>query len=284
MLMSAASMSRKAAAAVPLQLEPAEPLAGLGSVERLQEASAHGDIELNFVYSGALRYFMGGRFVEVGAGTFAVLWGALPRHVFELHPHTEVMYVRVPLSTLLRYDLPSSFVRKLVGGDVLIDAQGSSWDAELTRRWVADRASRDFASLRACELEIEARLRRLAARRQQRVAPRSPEHKARRQAEQVTAFLAENYKDDISTTDIGEAVGLHPNYAMTLFRRECGMSIWQYLIRLRLSQAQLMLLTTDKAVLAIALESGFGSLARFYAAFTRECGISPGEFRKRASA
>ena len=96
--------------------------------------------------------------------------------------------------------------------------------------------------------------------------------------------MAANYKDDISTTDIGHAVGLHPNYAMTLFRRECGMSIWQYLIRLRLSQAQLMLLTTDKTVLAIALESGFGSLARFYAAFTRECGISPGEFRKRASA
>jgi acetyl-CoA carboxylase carboxyl transferase subunit alpha len=40
-------------------------------------------------------------------------------------------------------------------------------------------------------------------------------------------------------------------------------------------------LTTDKTVLAIALESGFGSLARFYAAFTRECGMSPGEFRKR---
>jgi AraC-like DNA-binding protein len=40
-----------------------------------------------------------------------------------------------------------------------------------------------------------------------------------------------------------------------------------------------MLLTTDTT----ALESGFGSLARFHAAFTRECGISPGELRKRAA-
>lgn len=276
-------MPHKAAVAISLQLEPTESHAGMGSAELLQHAPAHGDVELNFIYSGALRYFMGGRFVDVGAGTLAVLWGALPLQVFELHPQTEVMYVRVPLVTLLRYELPTSFVRKLLGGDVLTDGQSASWDGELTRRWVTDHRSAEPASLRACELEIEARLRRLASRRQQRVAPRSPEHKARRQVEAITAFLAANYNDDISTTDIGHAVGLHPNYAMTLFRRECGMSIWQYLIRLRLSQAQLMLMTTDKTVLAIALESGFGSLARFYAAFTRECGISPGEFRKRAA-
>jgi AraC-like DNA-binding protein len=143
-------------------------------------------------------------------------------------------------------------------------------------------SSADGSTLRTCELEVEARLRRLSAKRAAKAAPRS-EHKARRQVESITAFLAENYRDDISTADIGRAVALHPNYAMTLFRRETGMSIWQYLIRLRLSHAQLMLLTTDKTVLAIALESGFGSLARFYAAFTRECGISPGEFRKRSS-
>jgi len=272
------------AAVAPLRFEPLEPHAGLGSAELLQEAPTHGDVELNFVYSGAVRYFTGGRFVDVGAGTLCVSWGALPRQVFEIQSRTELMYVRVPLVTLLRYELPSTFVRRLLGGELLVEPNGPSWDAELTRRWVSDHGSGEPATLRACELEIEARLRRLAARRQQRVAARSPEHKARGQIEAITAFLAANYRDDISTTDIGHAIGLHPNYAMTLFRRECGMSIWQYLIRLRLARAQLMLLTTEKTVLEIALESGFGSLARFYAAFTRECAISPGEFRKRGTA
>jgi len=271
------------AAVVPIQLEPQASCAGFGAFTAEADARGHGDIELNFVYSGGLRYFVGGRFVEVGPGVLSLFWGALPHHISALEPGTEYMYARVPWVTLLRYDLPSAFVRKLLGGDVVVDPQSPSWEAELTRRWVADHNSGDPAALRACELEIEARLRRFAAKRQQRAATRSAEHKARRQVEAVTAFLAENYQDDISTTDIGRAVGLHPNYAMTLFRRECGMSIWQYLIRLRLSQAQHLLLTTDKTVLAIALESGFGSLARFYAAFTRECAISPGEFRKRAA-
>jgi AraC family transcriptional regulator, melibiose operon regulatory protein len=281
--MCGSSMSQKAAAVIAIQPEMPAFSAGFGSAAAMQDAPPHGDLELNFVYAGGLRYFMGGRFVDVGVGALSVFWGALPHQIVEVEPKTEFMYARLPLITLLSWNLSNTFVRKVLGGEVVVDPQSPSWDAELTRRWVADQAGAEPATLLASELEVQARIRRLAAKRQQKAAPRSPEHKARRQVEAVTAFLAENYKDDISTSDIGRAVSLHPNYAMTLFRRECGMSIWQYLIRLRLSQAQLMLLTTDKTVLAIALESGFGSLARFYAAFTRECAISPGEFRKRAT-
>jgi len=264
-----------------MQAEPQGVDAGLGIAAPMRNGHTHGDLELNFVYGGGLRYFMGGRFVEIGAGTLSVFWGALPHQIVEVEAKTEFMYARVPLVTLLRWNLGSAFVRKVLSGELVTDPQSPSWDAELTRRWIADVSSADPSTLRTCELEVEARLRRLAAKRQQRSAPRCAEQKARRQVEAITAFLAENFKEDIATADIGHAVSLHPNYAMTLFRRECGMSIWQYLIRLRLSHAELLLLTSDKTVLAIALESGFGSLARFYAAFTRECGMSPGEFRKR---
>lgn len=274
-------MPQKAAVAT-VEAEPRVAFANLGDATPMRELPAHGDVELNFVYEGSLSYFMGGRFVEVAAGSLCVFWGALPHQVVAAAAKTEFMQARAPLATLLGWNLPAAFVRKVLAGEVVVDGQSPAWDAELTRRWVADAASGDPATSHICELELEARLRRLAIKRQQKNAVRSPEHKSRRQVEAITAFLADNYKDDISTADIGRAINLHPNYAMTLFRRECGMSIWQYLIRLRLSHAQLMLLTTEKTVLAIALESGFGSLARFYAAFTRECGISPGEFRKRA--
>lgn len=272
--------SQRAAVAV-IQAAPSGLAASIGISVPMQDAPAHGDLEVNFVYTGGLRYFMGGRFVNVPPGSLAVFWGALPHQLIEVESKTEFMYARVPLVTLLRWDLGSPFIRKVLAGEIIIDPQSPTWDADLTRRWVTDVGSADPVTMRTCELEVEARLRRLAAKRQQKSATRSAEHKPRRQVEAITAFLSENYKEDISTADIGRAISLHPNYAMTLFRRECGMSIWQYLIRLRLSQAQLMLLTTDKTVLAIALESGFGSLARFYAAFTRECAMSPGEFRKR---
>jgi len=276
-------MSPRAAAATT-QAEPQGLEAGRGVAAPLGGAGTHGDLSLTFIYGGSLCYFVGGRFVELGAGTLAVFWGALPHQIVELKANTEFMYLRVPLVTLLRWNLGGALLRKVLGGEVVIDAQRPAWDAELTRRWLDDVASADSNALGTCELEVEARLRRLAARRPQKLAPRAAERTGRRQVEAIAAFLAENCREDISTADIGRAVKLHPNYAMTLFRRQCGMSIWQYLIRLRLARAELMLLTTEKTVLAIALEAGFGSLARFYAAFTRECGTSPGEFRKRAVA
>jgi AraC family transcriptional regulator, melibiose operon regulatory protein len=275
-------MPPRAAVAI-MTTEPTALVAGMGTAAPMQAPEPHGEVEINFVYEGALRYFMGGRFVEVPAGSFSVFWAAMPHQLVEVEPNTEFMFVHVPLVRLLRWNLSSPFMRKLLAGELVADPQSSAWDAELTRRWVADAKAGDASALHICELEVEARLRRLASKRQYKAAPRTVDNKARKQVEAITAFLAESYREDISTADIGRAISLHPNYAMTLFRRECGMSIWQYLIRLRLSHAQLMLLSTEKTVLAIALESGFGSLARFYAAFTRECGMSPGEFRKRAA-
>src|SRR4051812_3967289 len=182
--------------------EPAGLIAGVGNAVPMQDAPAHGDLELNFIYAGGVRYFMGGRFVDVAAGALSVFWGALPHQIVEVEPKTEFMYVRVPLVTLLRWNLGSPFVRKVLGGEIVVDPQSPAWDADLTRRWIADASSADATTLRTSELEVEARLRRLAAKRQQKAAPRSGEHKARKQVEAITAFLAENYKDDISTADI----------------------------------------------------------------------------------
>lgn len=270
----------RAISASPLEIEPRGLTAARGVAAAKQNGQPHGELELNFVYEGGLRYFIGGRFVDVPKGSLTAFWAAMPHQIVEVKPDTEFMYLHVPLSTLLQYNLGSAFMRKVLSGEVVMDPNSPSWDAELTQRWVADSEGSDPVNWRTCELEVEARLRRLAWKRQQKTAPRSAENKAQKQVEAITAFLAGSYREDISTADIGRAIALHPNYAMTLFRRECGMSIWQYLIRLRLAHAQLMLLTSEKTVLAIALESGFGSLARFYAAFTRECGISPGEYRK----
>jgi AraC-like DNA-binding protein len=224
---------------------------------------------------------VGGRFVRLLPGTLAVFWAALPHRLLELASGAELVHLELPLSVVWRWQLGNAFVRRLLAGELVIDPQSPTWDRELTRRWLEDVAGAERSALRCCELEVEARVRRVAFRRQQRSAERAVASAAQRQVEAIAGFLSRNYRDDISSADVGRAMGLHPNYVMTLFRREAGMSLWQFLIRRRLAHAQELLLTSEKPVLGVALESGFGSLARFYAAFTREHGIAPGELRKR---
>lgn len=250
----------------------------------MPRSHAHGDLELNFIYSGKIRYFLSGRIAEIQAGKLAVFWAGLPHQVLDSDPGTRFMWLHVPLETVLRWSLGTDFIQTLLGGALLLDQEGLSWDADLTRGWVRDLDPnhRGGGLLDAVELEVEGRLRRLVKSQHYGLRAPTSDEQRRRQVTAMTAFIASHYRDDVSIKSIAKSAQLSPNYAMQLFRRECGLSIWQYLTRLRVSHAQVELLCSDKTVLAIALDAGFGSLARFYAAFQKECGIAPGEYRKQS--
>jgi AraC-like DNA-binding protein len=211
-----------------------------------------------------------------------VFWAGLPHQVLSSTPGTTFMWLHVPLETVLRWSLGTEFIQRLFAGALLLDQEGLSWDAEQTRGWLRDLGEeRGQGADGVIELEVEARLRRLVRSQAYELAAPTTDQHRRHQVATMASFLAARYRDNVTIKDIARAANLSANYAMMLFRRECGLAIWQYLTRLRVSHAQVELLCTDKTVLSIALDSGFGSLARFYAAFQKECGVAPGEYRRQ---
>src|SRR6478752_1297989 len=105
-------------------------------------------LELHFSSRNDLRYFAGGRFVELAAGSLAVLFAALPHRVIGAKHAKEVLRVEVPVARALTWELGSGFWRKLRAGQVLVDRSSSLFDGELLRRWVADEAVGDSALVR----------------------------------------------------------------------------------------------------------------------------------------
>jgi AraC-like DNA-binding protein len=97
----------------------------------------------------------------------------------------------------------------------------------------------------------------------------------------MAAFVAMRYTEPLTVDDIGQHVGLHPNHAMTVFKRAFGTTLIRYLTEHRVSHAKRLLATTDDKILGVALASGFGSVGRFNAVFRESCGCSPREFRRR---
>ena len=83
-------------------------------------------------------------------------------------------------------------------------------------------------------------------------------------AAELAAFISGHYLEPLTLTDVAQAVGLNSNYASTLFKRTFGMTVLEYLTQHRLAHAQRLLATTNKVVLEVALEAGFGSSSRFY--------------------
>lgn len=255
-----------------------------GSPNVMRQPHHHDDIELNYVEAGAMTYLLGGHQFTIEAGRLLAFWAAVPHQVTWIAPETRLrwLYVRLPL--VLEWDLPPAFIEALLSGTPLIDHSQPGNDLALFRQWHTDLGRRLPDVSRIVLLEVEARLRRLALTSPVLVesgGDHPVEGGARlRQAKQMALFIARHHTEALTVEAIAQTVNLHPNYAMHVFRQQLNISIGEYLTRHRVAHAQRLLLTTDQPVLDVALDAGFGSLSRFYAAFKRLCGQSPVQYRR----
>ncbi len=99
-------------------------------------------------------------------------------------------------------------------------------------------------------------------------------------ADQPACYIARNYQRPLTSQSIAEAIGVHPNDAMTLFHATFGTTTTTFITQHCISHAQRLLVTTDESILNIAQESGFQSLSRFTQAFKAACGSSPRDYRQ----
>ena len=97
----------------------------------------------------------------------------------------------------------------------------------------------------------------------------------------ICQYISDHLEEEISVDIIAKHINLHPNYMMTIFKKEIGYSINQYLTRLRIANAQRLLVTTDQKVLQIAYACGFQTPSRFYTAFQQVAGCTPKEFKRQ---
>ncbi len=246
----------------------------------------HADIEINYLTKGRLRYFHGGRFYEIRAGCLAVFWAGIPHHLAGPSSEFEGIWITFPVTWFLRWQLPDKFQDALLAGEMAIDEVDGSYNSKTDEGrlegWLSASESRDKQGwgFRIVSLELEARLLRMGMRYHSAAKPRrrrsgNPDHFVR-----MTEFLARNYTRPILVDDVAEAVELHPKYCLALFKKTCGITLWDYVVRLRIAHAERMLLTSDQNALDIALDTGFASLSAFYLAFKKQTGTTPARFRK----
>ncbi len=81
--------------------------------------------------------------------------------------------------------------------------------------------------------------------------------------------------------DLARKEGLTLNYLSAFVKENLNMTFQEYLAGLRLNQAKKLLLSEDKSLLTVSLESGFSDPRYLTRAFLAQMGITPCEYRKR---
>lgn len=250
----------------------------------------HVHIEVNLIKCGSVNYLYGGTEIQVGAGRLVAFWSAIPHQIVQVSSDAEYYVLTIPLTCFLQYSLPESFTQLVLDGQVLVEpAVCSKGDLEMIERWIQDLRLPQPSRVRIVMLEVEARLLRFADNlaaaqalcpaNQHKVLPVCDSNSADR-IRQMLSFIAQNFTEQITVEHIGKSAGLHPNYAMSLFRKTIGTTLVHYVTRLRVSRAQQLLATTNAKVVDVALNSGFNSLSRFNDVFKRASGRSPREYRE----
>lgn len=95
--------------------------------------------------------------------------------------------------------------------------------------------------------------------------------------------IHENYERNITLDSIASGLGLNKSYLSTLFRRETGQTITDYVHQVRVNRSKELLLGTSSSILDISIQVGFSSHAYFCRTFKKLTGMTPSEFRQQNS-
>jgi len=97
----------------------------------------------------------------------------------------------------------------------------------------------------------------------------------------LNEYIQINLAKDLSLIRLAEFAHLNPAYLSRLYKQMSGTNLTDYILNIRLNQAERMLRETRLKILEIATAVGFGSVAYFIRSFKKAKGMTPQEYRER---
>ncbi len=95
-------------------------------------------------------------------------------------------------------------------------------------------------------------------------------------------YIRKNYfAPDLSVKILAEHIYLTPTYLSSLFKKETGMTISEYIIKVRIDKSKELLLNPQIKLFEIARKVGYSDANYYSKAFSKQTGMTPSTFRER---
>ena len=127
--------------------------------------------------------------------------------------------------------------------------------------------------------EVSGRLSRLASGEQPLL-----DRQIGRPVRMAMEYIAVNYASDITRWKMAESLNISEDYLERLFRKETGLTLWEYLLRFRIGVAEDLISGIHLSVAAAAERTGFSNRSYFCRVFRRLRGYPPKDAKRRSSA
>jgi YesN/AraC family two-component response regulator len=102
-----------------------------------------------------------------------------------------------------------------------------------------------------------------------------------RLAEQVEHYIRNHYQGQITNQALSLIFNYHYNYITKAMKQVYGFTPNEYVMKVRLDQAKILLLNTYQSIASIAEAVGFDNIPYFSNCFVKHVGETPSSFRKK---
>ncbi|MCU9612584.1 response regulator [Caldibacillus lycopersici] len=97
----------------------------------------------------------------------------------------------------------------------------------------------------------------------------------------ICDYIDQNYQENITRVELAKIVYLSPDYIARIFKKEKGISLFNYIIKKRIDIAKELLVNTNLPIHLISDKVGYGNYSYFTKLFKQETNCTPLDYRKK---
>jgi len=232
------------------------------------------DYQLLYVATGKAHFFFGGKEELVSAGSMVLYCpGEEQRYIYYAADHPEVFWVH-----FTGYDVKNILDYYHLSPERHVYHTGT-WSEF---RWIFQRM---ILELHLCkplyEEMLASLLNDLLLLICRQLEPGCEPNPIRKEIEEAIAYFNENYSREINISAYAHAHHISTNYFIRNLKQYIGMTPKQYIMSIRMGNAQMLLESTGYTIQEIASFVGYDDAPYFGRLFKREVGMTPSQYRRQ---
>lgn len=98
---------------------------------------------------------------------------------------------------------------------------------------------------------------------------------------EIISYIGERYTTDITLAEIADNFHMSYKYFSRYFKNTFNTTLSDYVMKLRLERAELLLGTTELSVTEVCLQTGFNNISFFIRSFKKAYGMTPLKYRNQ---
>ena len=245
----------------------------------------HDFVEIMYVFAGSDMHTINGKQYPVKRGSLIYIdhgqsHGFLKNddlHYYNIYVNPEIFTSEFLKGDLHDFIFPELYSKFYGDSDSVSYIDFQNEEVGKVESIISEMMNIALSASSVAEMMLESYLKILFARIYRHI--KEPSKRIRTIFEEVTNYISSHYSEKLTAALLAEKTFYSPKYLGKIFKEYFGMTISDYIMDIRLKEAERLLRTTDMSANDIGHAVGYHNNVSFYKYFKMVYGLTPLQYR-----